>query len=390
MMWLLSQAVRQAIEHAQKSGVMPTAEQQIEYEARHAPASADSSRVLSSAGGTATIAISGVITKAPSFFASLFGGGNVTYPEIISALAQAEGDDDIKEVVLAVDSPGGQVDGLFEAIDAIQAFSKPIRSVVHNQASSAAYAIASQTDTIQAANRATRVGSIGIVASFYADPNEVDITSTNAPKKRPDVATAEGRAQITEELDALHEIFVEAIATGRDTTDKKINAEFGQGATVLAGEALKRGMIDSIASVPLKAVKKAGPTTAESGTQPEATDMDLNKLRAEHPAVYAEAVGHGATQERDRISAHLIMGEASGDMKTALAAAKEGTEMTAAMQATYMTAGMNRQDVEDRQADDADANAGDGAHASAADADTTAAAAILNAAAASCAVSLEV
>ncbi len=92
--------------------------------------------------------------------------------------------------------------------------------------------------------------------------------------------------------------------------------------------------------------------------------MDLKTLQAQHPDVYTAAGQQGVDQERVRVTAHLTMGEASGDNKTAFAAIKDGSEMTATLQATYMTAGMNRNDVANRQDDDADANAGDNANAS--------------------------
>lgn len=366
-MWLLAAAIRQAIEQAHQNGVIPSAEQQAQYEARYGEYQADASRVLSLAGDVAEIKVGGVITKAPSLMAMLFGGGNVTYPEIITALAEADADPAIKRAEIRIDSPGGSIDGLFDTVAALQAFSKPLKAVVHNQAASAAYSLAAQADEIVAANRATRFGSIGVVGSFRVDENSVDISSTQAPKKRPDVTTEEGQAIIREELDALHEIFVDSIATGRKTTAEKINAEYGQGATLLAGEALKRGMIDSIADAPLRVVgSSTSTTTARSGGgNPETGTMDLNTLRAQHPDVFAAAVQQGVDQERDRVSAHLTMGSASGDMETALNAVKDGSAMTSSLQATYMAAGMNRRDQDNRQQDDASASGADGANSGA-------------------------
>lgn len=356
MWWLLLASVRQAIEQARSSGVTPTAEQMQQFEARFSPFGEDGSpqnRLLTIAGDTAEIAISGVMTNQPDFFAMLFGGGNTTYAEIISALAEADKNDQVKQVVLAVDSPGGTVDGLFDAIAAIETFSKPITSRVTGTAASAAYALVSQTNSIEATNRAVRFGSVGIAATIRVSENEVTITSTDAPKKRPDVTTAQGQAVVREELDALHQLFVESIAEGRDTTLEKVNAEFGQGATLLADEALKRGMIDAVAGSKklALAVDNDASTTASGGNQPE-TDMDLQTLKAQHPAVYEAAMQEGVNKERERVAAHLIMGEASGDMKTAISAAKEGTEMTASINATYLAAGMNRSDTANRQDDD--------------------------------------
>ncbi len=58
------------------------------------------------------------------------------------------------------------------------------------------------------------------------------------------------------------------------------------------------------------------------------------------------------------------MGTASGDMKTALAAVEDGSDMSAKLQAQYMAAGMNRKDTADRQDDDDNASAADNASAS--------------------------
>lgn len=359
-MWLLEASVRKQIEQAEAAGITPTAEQQVQFSATRGVMSAQSSsRIMVTAGEVAEITIQGVLTKEPSFMAMLFGGGNTVFSEVISALAEAQANPAIKKAVLNVDSPGGTVAGLFDTIAAIEAFSKPIESRVSGMAASAAFALVAATDKITATSRAASFGSIGVAQSFRVDDSIIDITSTDAPKKRPDVTTEEGVAMVREELDALHEIFVESIASGRDKTTEEVNAKFGQGATLLAGQALKRGMIDAIAEPKLSVVASADPkpTARNGGNNSEKGPMDLQELKAQHPAVYAAAVQEGVTDERDRVGAHLTMGEASGDMKTAVTAVKDGTAMTATMVATYSAASMNRADVNTRQEEDAAATA---------------------------------
>lgn len=354
--WLLAQGVRQAMAQAVAAGATPSLDARADYEARYGSSDGDASRVLTVAGDVAEIRISGVITKAPDLLAMLFGGGNVTWSEVVTALASADADPAVKRAELRIDSPGGSIDGMFEAMAAAEAFSKPLRAVLHNTCASAAYAMASQCGEIVAANRAVRIGSVGIVASFYNDENVIEVTSTEAPDKRPDITTEAGKAVVREELDAIHELMTESIAAGRKSTPEKVNADYGRGATLLADEALKRGMIDAVIGAPaLKVVKPVKPTSATTAEQEKV--MDLNELKALHPAVYAAAVGVGVSEERDRVSAHLIMGEASGDMATALKAAKEGTGMTASLQASYMAAGMARRDTSNRTEDDAAAAA---------------------------------
>ena len=311
MWWLLETSVRQAIEQAQAAGIIPTVEQQTEFETSRTAAMVDgNSRVLTLAGNSAEIAIKGTLTKSPDFMAMLFGGGNTTYTEIVSAIAAAEQDDNITDITLSIDSPGGAFDGLFDALASIQSAKKPIKAVVGGMAASAAYAIASQADTIVASNVASRIGSIGVAAEFNVNKNSVILTSTDAPKKRPDVTTAAGKEMVVEELDALHEIFVEAIAKGRGVSIDTINGGFGQGATLLADDALKRGMIDSVAKTTFKTVDTTNlKTVASDGDNPEVELMNLSELKATHPDVHAAAVQVGIDQERDRVGAHLQMGE---------------------------------------------------------------------------------
>ncbi len=365
MYWLLEQSVWKIFQQAQAAGFKPSADQQTRFEARFFDDDDDarSGRVLTVAGDTAEIKIEGVLTNTPNFMAMMFAGGNVTYGEIIGALAKAEQDPEVKKIVLAINSPGGQFDGLFDLINALQKVDKPIDSSIGPEANSAAYAIAAQTRTITATTRATRVGSIGVVASFNVDGERVQITSTDAPNKRPDVTTDAGRAVIREELDAMHEIFVDAIATGRGVTVEKVNEDFGKGATLLAQVAVDRNMIDAVADTKLKVVRT---NPATSGNQLETETMNISELRAQHPETYAAAVEVGVTDERDRVSAHITMGEACGDMAIAVAAIGAGDPMSAARQAEYMAAGMNRSDTGDRNDDD------DAAAAALASADTDA------------------
>jgi ClpP class serine protease len=233
--------------------------------------------------------------------------------------------------------------------------------------------MASQADKITATNRAARIGSIGVAAEFRVREDSVTLTSTQAPRKRPDVSTSEGRAMVVEELDAMHEIFVDAIASGRGMTPAEVNASFGQGATYLADKALKRGMIDAVGATALRVVANTNtPTARNSGKQVEATKMDLIELKAKHPEVYAAAMQAGVSGERDRVVAHLNMGAQAGVMDIAVTAIKDGSAMTMTLQSEYLVAAMSKRDTDNRAADDGDAAAAaNGASASIKDDDQT-------------------
>lgn len=88
---------------------------------------------------------------------------------------------------------------------------------------------------------------------------------------------------------------------------------------------------------------------AQGGGKTEGTIVDLKQLKADYPALYAEAIDQGkqegVTAERERVSAHLKMGEASGDMKFAAECIENGKPLSAdSVQAHYLAAGMKRRE----------------------------------------------
>jgi ClpP class serine protease len=286
-MWLLKPEVLQAMRSARALGYEPTLEERARFadQMREAYAAGpnDQPRNMQVAGSTAQINVEGVLTEKPDCFALLFGGGNTTYESIRKALALADSDPSVKDAVLYVSSPGGHLDGLFETFASLDAFSKPLR-VRASLAASAAYGLAAVAGPIEAVTPASEFGSIGVAASYFLDNEIVDIASTDAPKKRPDMATDEGKAVVREQLDALHEQFAAAIArgrsatTGEDVTVKTVNAEFGQGGMFIAGTAQKRGMIDKLAKQPKRA--RAGRYAAETREPSLNTEEIAGQLKA--------------------------------------------------------------------------------------------------------------
>jgi ClpP class serine protease len=360
-------------------------------------------------------------------------GGNTTYPEIIQSLAMAHADMGIKRIVLNISSPGGYVDGLFDCLGALEACTKP-KETRASMADSAAYAIACLGGKITASNKAAEFGSVGVCATYvrYDGVEIYDIVSSNAPNKRPDPSTKEGQAVIREGLDAIEELFIDAIARGRGTDIKNVAKNFGRGAVFLATAALSAGMIDAISGVsiqadtvddlddepepedagepddddeeeakasavapaPASALPARAPyarsTRPETSTQPAPAaprpnasaapggaattrkTMTKDELKAQHPELFSavyndgkaegekgktEAVTAALADEKDRVEAHFVMGEASGDLKLAMESVRNGAKMTHTLSAKYMSAGLKKRDVDARTEDDAAAAA---------------------------------
>ena len=343
--WLITPDAWQMVRTAMALAVVPTAEDRSTFSASLNDGDYPGARIMDKVGSVAQINITGVLTKEPSWILRYFGGGNTAYGEIISAINEAERDPEIEEVIFNIDSPGGQTSGLTDAMDAIAAMTIPTRAEVSGLAASAAYGLASQAGSITAMNRGAMFGSIGVKGTYFVDENVVEVTSSNSPEKAPDVTTEEGKAVARKTLDQIETVFIDDIARGRGTTSDKVKSDFGRGGVFLAHDAKTHGMIDDVKDRTQK------PGAPENKPQQEAKSMNLQELQAKHPEVYAQAVAVGVSQEKDRVSAHLISGEASGDIKTAIEAVEKGDAFTASYQAKYNAAAMKNGQIAARQGD---------------------------------------
>lgn len=357
-LWLIREDVGMEMAQAARALAPITPSMRAEFAGKtrasgEAQAASEGPRILRVAGDTAEIDVLGVLTEQEDFWLWLLGYENTAYADIRESLMRAQQDPAVSRVILRVNSPGGTVDGLFETVAALQAFSKPMEARV-KMACSGAYAIASMAGTIVAEMAASCVGSVGVVTTYYVDDAEVHITSTEAPEKRPDVRTDHGKAVVRKHLDDIHDLFSDAIASGRKTTQERVNAEFGRGGVFLAAEALRVGMIDAIAPA-LHAVGIRANASSGIGAQKENT-MDLKTLKASHRDVYEEAAAEGAsaavTNERKRVNAHLKMGKQCGAMDIAIAAIASGAAFAdEEVQADYMVAAQKRTAVAERAED---------------------------------------
>jgi len=304
-------------------------------------------------GSTAHIPIIGVLTVKPDFFYDLFGGGSAVYGDIVAAIRAAENDETITDIVLEIDSPGGEVAGFLRTAQVIADVQKPVEAQVTNIAASAAFGLAVQANTVIVENTMTLTGSVGVARKHFVSDALVVVTSTEAPDKQPDVKTDEGVAAVKRELDALHAEFAGIIASGRGVSVAEVNADFGRGALVIANSALQSGMIDGIGSASRARESNESSTNASA----EGNAMDLAELMAKHPdlfkAVRDEGIAAGIDKERDRVTAHVTAGAAMGAGEIACRNILDGTEFgSQTAQAEYLTAGRNLSEINARHDDE--------------------------------------
>ena len=187
-------------------------------------------------------------------------------------LRALEASSDVRQILMVVDSPGGAVAQVNDFGRLVAACSKPVSVHVTGMCCSAAYWIASQAPGGLSLDPTGVVGSIGVLIStsyqVEADADgrrDLEIASTNAPNKRPDLSTAEGQAVVRQMLDGIEAIFIQNVARGRGVTEAVVRNEFGAGGTLTGKAAKAAGMVDRIEADGLdgaiRRLAKAGPAT---------------------------------------------------------------------------------------------------------------------------------
>lgn len=323
---------------------------------------------ISEDGREATISIVGPLSpKGPSALARFFGYEGTAYSDIVESAQLLEDDPTVETVRLMMNTPGGMVDGMDQARQAIKnlAAAKTVIAENHGMIASAGYHIATAATRIEALSPLAMTGSIGVIIAGYdtskmlkkAGVKKVRIVSKNAPNKAPDASTDHGLELLQAEADAMERVFIAAVAEGRGTTEQDVIENFGKGGILIAQDpdeskpsALKAGMIDAVKTT-VKTSNTGGAgddpnhLAAVGGGQQEDPIMDLSALQTEHPALYAQVVAsgveQGVAQERERVAAHATMGESSGDMVLAMACIKDGSDLNQSITAQYLSAGMN-------------------------------------------------
>jgi protease-4 len=175
---------------------------------------------------------------------------------MVEYIRKARADDDIKAIVLRIDSPGGSAiasDVIWREVMLTRAV-KPVVASMSDVAASGGYYIAMPAHAI-VAEPATLTGSIGVVMLKFAIDGTLKKLGMNlegvtrgryADLYSPVRAfTPEERLKIQEQMQATYDAFVEKAAAGRNTTPERIDA-VGQGRVWTGRQAKEIGLVDEL------------------------------------------------------------------------------------------------------------------------------------------------
>jgi ClpP class serine protease len=232
------------------------------------PLALESTTYVDMRGPVAVVSITGPVFRYANIFSEISGATSI---EILARdLQVAIGDPAVSAIVLSIDSPGGQAQGINEICKHIRAGAaqKPIVAYVGGTAASAAYWLASAASRV-VIDDAAALGSIGVVMSVSRPrPDQpLEFVSSNAPNKRPDPTSESGRAHLQEIVDAMAAVFVDSVADYRNTTPALVESDFGRGGILIGAKAIAAGLADSIGTLEGVIASLAGEPAAQSRQQ---------------------------------------------------------------------------------------------------------------------------
>lgn len=206
--------------------------------------------------GTAIVPIVGPIFRYANLFTEISGASSI---ELIGRDLRVALDDPlVRDILLYVDSPGGNVSGVNELSNYIfqNRAQKPIHAYIANEGNSAAYWLASAAHSI-AIDATAVAGSIGARAKIIdttardqrSGVRTIDIVSSLSPDKGLEATSDAGRAKIQALVDELGRVFVQTVARNRGVDFDTVARDYGQGWMFVGQHAVAAGLVDRVSSM---------------------------------------------------------------------------------------------------------------------------------------------
>ena len=181
----------------------------------------------------------------------------VSSETIIGYFNKIEKDDDIKAVIIEIDSRGGSPVASEEIMDSLRKTTKPTIAVIREGAVSGAYLIATGAKRIYA-SRLSEVGGIGVTMSYldYSQKNKQEgltyqqlssgkFKDAGDPDKE---LTAEEKELLMKDIEKMHQLFIENVAVNRNLDIETVE-KLADGSTMLGQDAKGKGLIDEIGNI---------------------------------------------------------------------------------------------------------------------------------------------
>lgn len=173
--------------------------------------------------------------------------------DVMEQIYEADADDNVEALVVALNTPGGEIVPSDDIKIAVENFDGPTVAYATDKCASGGYLIASACDEI-VARKGSMVGSIGVRGSQhnmsglseklgveYERFTAGEYKDAGAPTKEMD---EDEREYIQNLIDTHYEQFVEEVAEGRDLSEEAVRAT--EAKVFLGPDAKEKGLVDEI------------------------------------------------------------------------------------------------------------------------------------------------
>jgi len=173
---------------------------------------------------------------------------------IVYSINEAEKDENIKAIIIEIDSYGGSPVAAEEVSNVLKNAKKPTVALIRNGGVSAAYFVATGANKIFASKNSD-VGSIAVTMSYldnvgqnqkegltYNQLSSGKFKDTGDPDK---ALSAEEIKLLMRDVNIIHQNFIKAVSENRKLDIKKVE-DLADGSTMLGEMALNNGLIDEI------------------------------------------------------------------------------------------------------------------------------------------------
>ncbi len=207
-------------------------------------------------GDVGILNIEGIISQKTNIFAELFGGATLdTLTEDLKSLIE---DDEVKTIVLNIDSPGGMVSGVQTFANLVFEARKSKTVLAHSSSimTSAAMWIGSAASKVFISDDTVTTGSIGVLVthfdvSGFEEKIGVKTTEITAGKfKRIASSHAplsdEGRAELQSQVDHIMDVFTRDVAKFRGVSTQDVLTNMSNGEIFIGRQGIDAGLLDGI------------------------------------------------------------------------------------------------------------------------------------------------
>ncbi|MBF0325528.1 MAG: S49 family peptidase [Alphaproteobacteria bacterium] len=254
--------------------------------------------VVVTTDGIAIVPVIGTLVARSGYLGA--ASGLTAYSDIAESIEAAATDPGIRAILLDVDSSGGEVGGLFDLVDHIQAIraqcGKPIWAVADEAALSAAYAIACTADRLYV-TQTGEIGSIGVVA-VHRDESGANAQAglvwtfihagackVDGNPHQPLSDSARGTLQA--DVDALYGRFVDLVAKCRRKSPEAIRST--EAAVYRGDQAVAAGLADKVGTLRVALADLGAVLARPTASRPIAArkEVPMSEPQGEIPVIAA-------------------------------------------------------------------------------------------------------